>query len=89
MVAPEPVITPPVKEETPKLPVTQSSTAVEPKVTSRKSTDVSASWNGKQLRSYHGMILKTKSFTNNSVEELTSSDINFSCFFFKEISTGI
>lgn len=86
MVAPEPVITPPVKEETPKLPVTQSSTAVEPKVTSRKSTDVSASWNGKQLRSYHP---KTKSFTNNSVEELTSSDINFSCFFFKEISTGI
>lgn len=39
VVAPEPVITPPVKEETPKLPVTQSSTAVEPKVTSRKSTD--------------------------------------------------
>lgn len=41
VVVPEPVITPPVKEETPKLPVTQSSTAVEPKVTSRKSTDVS------------------------------------------------
>lgn len=47
VVAPEPVITPPIKEETPKLPVTQSSAAVEPKVTSRKSTDVSTSWNGK------------------------------------------
>ncbi|XP_078314338.1 sorting nexin-2-like isoform X2 [Crassostrea virginica] len=37
--APEPIISPPVKEETPKLSVTQSSTAVETKVTSRKSTD--------------------------------------------------
>lgn len=42
--APEPIISPPVKEETPKLPVTQSSTAVETKVTSRKSTDVSKSY---------------------------------------------
>lgn len=42
VVMPEPVITPPIKEETPKLPVIQSSATAEPKVTtSRKNTDVS------------------------------------------------
>ncbi|XP_062604930.1 sorting nexin-2-like isoform X2 [Saccostrea cucullata] len=40
VVTPEPVSAPPIKEETPKLPVTQSSSAAEPKVTTkRKNTD--------------------------------------------------
>ncbi|XP_061172213.1 sorting nexin-2-like isoform X1 [Saccostrea echinata] len=40
VVTPEPISAPPIKEETPKLPVTQSSSAVEPKVTTtRKNTD--------------------------------------------------